>query len=84
MYRDFQARLGVCHDNIKRKLLDNNIELLGVPTDCIRIKVKKNDEGDKISSKIEKADIVNIIFPPLVDVPYRYIKKSNSVKDREA
>jgi len=83
-YRDFQARLGVIHDPMRRKLLDNTIGLIGTPTDCIRITVKKNDEGDKLSSKVEKADIVNIVFPPMIDVPYRYIKKTNAVGDRDA
>lgn len=59
------------HDIIKRRCMDNLIEHEGNPTDCIRIRVKKNDEGDITDRIIEKADIVQIVFPPLKDVPYR-------------
>lgn len=83
-YRDIAARLGMKHDVIRRKVSDNNLELTGTPTDCIRIKVKKSQEGDPISSTVEKADVVNITFPPMVDVPYRYIRKQDSEGGRAA
>lgn len=82
MYRDFQARLGIKHDQIRRKLLDNTTEIIGAPTDCIRIRVKKNDEGDKERSFVEKADVVNLVFPPMVDVPYRLIRKTDDTGSR--
>lgn len=84
MYRDFGARLGMKHDVIRRKVSDNNLEITGTPTDCIRIKVKKNQEGDTISSTVEKADVVNVNFPPMVDVPYRYIRKTDAEGGRAA
>lgn len=71
MYRDYNARLASKLDWMKQKLIDNQEELIGTPTDCIRIRYKKNDEGDIISRIIEKADVVSIVFPPLKDVPYR-------------
>lgn len=74
MYRDWQSRLAEKHEIIKRKLLDNSKEIAGSPTDCIHIKIKRDKEGDKISHVVEKADIVSVIFPPLVDVPMRKIK----------
>lgn len=82
MYRDFQARLGMKHDPLRRKLLDNTTEIIGAPTDCIRIRVEKNDEGDKDRTFVEKADVVNIVFPPMVDVPYRLIRKTDQVGSR--
>lgn len=71
--RSWQARLQRCHDIIKRKVLDNSIAHEGNPTDCIRIHVKKNDEGDYESRILEEADIVHVVFPPLSDVPVRRI-----------
>ena len=71
MYRDYNTRLSSKLDKMKQKLIDNQIELIGHPTDCIRVRYKKNDEGDIISRIVEKADVVSIVFPPLKDVPYR-------------
>lgn len=69
--RTWQARLAMKQDIIRRKIQDNSISNAGVPIDCIRIKLKKNDEGDIVSRIIEKADVVSIVFPPLKDIPYR-------------
>ena len=71
MYRDFQTRLQTKHDRIKQKLLDNAIELMGQVTDCIRLRLNKNDEVDIISRTITKMDVLGVAFPPLVDIPYR-------------
>ncbi len=73
MIRDYQARLGRKHDILKRKLSDNSIELAGIPTDCLRIPLIKNQEGDTIVDRVEKAVMVNVEFPPLKDVPIRMI-----------
>lgn len=75
--RQWQARLQMKHDIIARKCTDNIINHTGSPTDCIRIRLTKNDEGDQTSRIIERADIVNIIFPVLKDVPYRRVYKDN-------
>lgn len=83
MKRTWQARLQMKHDIIKRKCMDNLIEHEGNPTDCIRIRVKKNDEGDITDRVIEKADIVHIVFPPLKDVPYRRLYKNERTKKLE-
>lgn len=77
MIRDFQARLGMKHDNLKRRLADNRKELVGIPTDCIRISLTTNDEGDIISNKVREASIINVVFPPLKDVPIRMIDSEN-------
>ena len=69
MYRDFQTRLQTKHDRIKQKLLDNSIELMAQITDCIRLRLNKNDEGDIISRTIIKMDVLGVVFPPLTDVP---------------
>ena len=74
--RDFQNRLAMKQEIIKRKLIDNAIELSGSPLDCIRIKMKRNDEGDILSHIIEKADIVSVDFPMLKDIPYRKIRQN--------
>lgn len=73
--RTYQDRLAMVHDNIKRKVADLQISHTGSAIDCIRMTLKKNDEGDITSRIIEKADVVSIIFPPLKDVPYRRLSK---------
>ena len=74
--RNWQQRLAMKQDHIKRKIIDLQIEHEGAPTDCIRMRLKKNDEGDIISRVIELADVIPVIFPPLKDVPYRRVGKS--------
>lgn len=76
MIRTWQARLAQVQDPMKRKLIDNAIANEGTPTDCIRIHLEKNDEGDINSRILDKADIVPIIFPAWKDVPYRRLIKS--------
>ena len=66
------------HSIIKRKILDNQVELAGNPTDVIRIQFKKNDEGDIESRIVSKADVINVIFPPLKEIPIRKIHKKKS------
>ena len=83
MKRTWQARLQQKHDIIKRKMIDNLIEHEGAPTDCIRIHLKKNDEGDITDRVVEKADIVSVIFPPLQDVPYRRVCFNNTTRKLE-
>jgi len=77
--RSWQARLQMKHDQIKRKLIDNNIAHEGNPTDCIRLRLKADDEGDYQDRIIENADIVHIIFPPMKDVPVRSVMKDHKL-----
>ena len=76
--RSYQARLAMKQDIIRRKILDLGISHEGSPTDCIRLRIKRNDEGDPLSNVIEKADVVSIVFPPLKDVPYRRLTKTGT------
>lgn len=78
MYRDWQSRLAEKQELLKRKLLDNGTEMAGQATDCIHIKLKRDKEGDKISHIVERADVISVVFPPLVDVPIRKIKSEFS------
>lgn len=73
MYRDFQSRLAMKHEIIKRKVLDNGTELAANPTDCIRIQYKKDKDGDIQSRIVSKATVESIIWPPLKDIPIRKI-----------
>ena len=77
-YRDFQSRLAAKHEIIKRKVIDNQVELAGTPTDCIRIRYNKNDEGDILSRVVTKADVISVIWPPMKDVPIRKLRKKTS------
>lgn len=74
--RDFQSRLDIKHSIIKRKVLDNQVELAGNTTDIIRLTVKRNQEGDIESRIVSKADVINVIFPSLTEVPIRKIRKN--------
>lgn len=76
MVRDFQSRLALKQEIMKRKILDNQIELAGNPTDCIRITCTRNDEGDITNRVISKATVDSIIWPPLKELPIRKIHKN--------
>ena len=71
---DYQARLGVKLDNIRRKVLDNNLRLSSHPTDMLRIAVKRDERShDLISRTIESAEIMPIILPKMEDIPLRHL-----------
>lgn len=74
--RTWQARLAIKQDRIRRKVLDLKLSMEGSPTDCIRMRLKKNDEGDIETRVIESADVIPVVFPPLKDVPYRRLGKT--------
>lgn len=69
--KTYQDRLAQKLDIKKRKLIDLAINHAGSATDAIRIRLTKNDEGDITSRIIEKADVIHVIFPPMIDIPYR-------------
>jgi hypothetical protein len=75
--RTYQSRLGKTQDKLKRKLLGNTTSLLGTATDLIRIRVKLTKAGDKESTILDSIDNVPIVFPPLVDIPFRRISGEN-------
>ena len=83
MNRSFQSRLGRFQDNIRRKLIDNQISLTGQASDTIRIRLKKSKQGDIQSRIVESADVVPVIFPPLVDVPFRRMTGDESNQQAE-
>lgn len=80
MYRDFQSRLAMKQEIIKRKVKDNLIEMASNPTDCIRIKYVKDKDGDVQSRIIEKATIEQIIWPALKDIPIRKLSTDSNGK----
>lgn len=71
---DFQARLGRKMDNIRKRVLDNNIRLSAHPTDMLRIAVKRDERShDLISRTIESTEIMPIILPKMEDIPLRHL-----------
>ena len=68
---DFQTRIAKKHDNIRRKIIDHNLDIQGHLTDTIRIKTTKNREGDSMQHIVEYADVIPITFPPMKEVPIR-------------
>jgi hypothetical protein len=73
-----QSRLGMKNDNLRRKLIDNQLRLIGFISDCIRVKTRKTYEGDTTSFIVDTTDIIQVVFPPLEDVPYRKIKRDKN------
>jgi hypothetical protein len=70
-----QSRLGMKNDGLRRKLIDNQLRLIGFISDCIRMRLRKTYEGDTTSYIVSAVDVVQVVFPPLEDVPYRKIKR---------
>lgn len=71
---DFQARLGRKLDNIRKRVLDNNIRLSAHPTDMLRIAVQRDERShDLISRTIESTEIMPIILPKMEDIPLRHL-----------
>ena len=69
----FQGRLDKTLDRQKVKLRDNLVKLTGTPEDVIVLKTKRTQNGDTISKVVVDQKLLNMIFPPLKDVPVRRI-----------
>lgn len=80
--RLFQSKLGKYHDNLRQKLTDNAISLSGHATDCIKIRIKKTKQLDIDTRVVESLDVVSLILPPLVDIPYRKLTKQGDTTYR--
>lgn len=68
--RTYQSRLAAVQELKKRKILDNNIERAGNPTDCIRIREITNKEGDVDARIVPFADVISVVWPPMQDVHF--------------
>lgn len=71
-----QSRLARKQDLLRRKLIDNQLRLIGNISDCIRMTARQTYEGDNISWIVQSADVIQVVFPPLRDIPFRKIKRS--------
>jgi hypothetical protein len=71
MANTFQARLLAKMGRVSQKLVDQQIKLMGVITDVIRITGKFTTQSDYISRTVDDIDIIEIAFPGLTDVPMR-------------
>ncbi|MCA1807779.1 MAG: hypothetical protein LC687_08025 [Actinobacteria bacterium] len=58
-------------------MLDNQISLTGQATDVIRVRLKMTKQLDIESRIVDSVDVVPIIFPPMVDVPYDVVNDEN-------
>lgn len=68
-----QSRHAMIADNLRRKLIDNNLFWISNPVDAIRLRARKTYEGDNKSWIIDDITVISAVFPPLEDVPYRKI-----------
>lgn len=72
----FQGKLDKIQERIKRKINDNNIRLNSTPIDVIAISVSRDDVTlkDHIDNEmrftINSHNVIPLVFPALVDVPY--------------
>ena len=71
--RAFQSRLGAKADKLRRKLFNNSVSLTGSVIDFIGIRLKKTKQGDIASRTIERVGILEVVFPPMVDIPMRRV-----------
>jgi hypothetical protein len=74
LYSSLQHRLAIANDKLRKKLIDNQLGLIGLLNDAIRVRYRKSYEGDNKSMIVEAVDIIKAIFPPLEDVPIRKVK----------
>lgn len=74
MPRNFQSRLGAKMDKLKRKLIDNSISLSGNTLDFMRITSKFSKQGDLESRTIDEIGVIEVVMPPMIDVPMRRVK----------
>jgi|LSQA01.1.fsa_nt_gi hypothetical protein len=72
----FQSRLGTVHDNIRRKAINNSLRLISIPTEVLRFKNTKNQEGDVITRVIEEASLIHVVFQKIENVPIRLLEKN--------
>ena len=69
-----QQRLARIQDPMRVKLVSNTEYNIADATDAVRIRTKNTYEGDPSSWVVDKVDVVNLVFPPLKDVPFRKIR----------
>lgn len=85
--RTFQARLSSRLNHLTQKLSDNAIKWMGVTSDVIRLTVKRDNLLDPISRTVTGVDVIEIMFPNLIDIPmWRFTDNgvsriSNAVQD---
>lgn len=72
-----QARLGRIHDNIRRKIINLNNQLISIPVECIHITNKKKRNGDEVTHVVQKAEVCHIVFPKMENLPLRSISKKD-------
>jgi hypothetical protein len=67
----WQSRLQAKMNILSQKLNDNAINLAGFSTDVVFIRQNLNKVSDPVSISVDDVDVINIMFPGLVDIPMR-------------
>jgi hypothetical protein len=80
----FSARLASKMNSLYRKIFDRRIELAGILTDVIRVKVEKTAQLDIASREITGMDLINIIYPRMENLPMRKITRPSDGTTRNA
>lgn len=68
----FQGRLQKVLARIERRCTDNDIRLMGNPTDVLRLSVKKDENGDITMRRVDENCVLPIVMPEMKDVPLRH------------
>lgn len=74
----WQSRLSAKLNRISQKLVDNQITLAGLATDCLLIRRNENKMSDITSIQLDDISIVNIVFPGLKDIPMKRFYNSTT------
>jgi hypothetical protein len=80
MGTSFQSRLSAIENRLSRKLIDNSLNLMGSLTDVILIQEDLTSVQDVSNLTIDSIGVVNISFPPMLDIPtWRFVNQQNNI-----
>ncbi len=82
MASSWQSRLSAKTNKISQKLIDNSIQISGVLTDTLVIRIKEDKHLDPISINLENITSVNMVFPKMEDIPlFRFLGSQYAPSD---
>ena len=67
--RTWQSRLVAKNNTVAKKTINNNLINAGIISDVLIIRESLNLVNDVVSYDFMDIDMINIVFPPMVDIP---------------
>jgi len=80
----WQSRLSAVNNRISSKLNDNAIRLAGIATDVIILRTIENKLHDPQAYEVSDIDVVNMIFPAVLEIPIWRFTGQGGVPDFSA